>query len=114
MKSETLVKINENRKKYFLEIRKQQTEEKCRLNSPPEKKSSAKKRKNQFEEVIKIAKKGIPALYFRKALKKYKIFQVKTSRSINKTNTKIVEFVNRKTEKTRERIFSFLLVLFDA
>jgi len=118
MKSETLVKIKENRIKYFLEIKNQKTEEKTGLkfknidlpaNVDGEEKSVLPKiaftfSQRQFLEKIKA----------NKILKDFKRTVQQFINRITLLNNSISNSILKSTEKMRNRVFSFLMVLFDA
>lgn len=114
MKSETLIKISENRKKYFLEVTKQQTEKS--MASSNEQDRSEERGKKQTMDLVSLAKPMFQAfILVMKITFNHIAIQASGIRRMIKKNLQVpLEIISNRTEKVKARLFSFLLVLFDA
>lgn len=116
MKSETLVKIKENRKKYFLETLKVNTEENSLLNPQNSQDQKEQKEVYNFYKAIapqlrtlaigfsRIRVPGTKIIYYGKC----------TMAFFHNIHNEISNQIMKRTEKHRERLFAFLLVIFDS
>lgn len=114
MKSETLIKISESRKKYFSEITQAQTEKKAILPMEPERQSLPSKKQKIDTPSLWLQLAGELNKGRKLVKRKVGAFAGKVWISIKQRSQVPLERLNRKAEKVRERFFSFLLVLFDA
>jgi len=118
MKSETLVKIRENRIKYFLEIKHKETEKKTGLKSENNDLHNDID-KDKYDSMREDAFVLLQRHLFNNRNANQKLKEIKGAgqqilKRISMLNNFISNTILKSTEKMRNRIFSFLVILFDA
>lgn len=117
MKSETQIRIIESRNRYFQELKKQICNESVVTNTKIEPPAEVLQRPRESRK-ISLQFKSFPPIPFRTIRIEIQrgagfVFS-RSSNYVSSVLNSISDAVSKRTEKTRGRIFSFLVVLFDA
>ncbi len=130
MKSETQIKIKQSRQKYFQEIRSGKTEKNTETTNRDEIQNQQEPGAEQQPEpeldlgrVLKDLIENMPAITLpviisRERLRKFHMVigqgLGRLSKGVAKIGHGVTEVLDRRTEKIRSRLYSYMLILFDA
>lgn len=116
MKSETLIKIKENRKKYFLEVQQLETEKNSELNFEKVKynKPEELKFKINLPDLSQVLIKINSSKWLKKKLVNISVGFNQVLKLLKNLYEPFGLFLLKRSDKIRARIFSFMMVLFDA
>jgi len=116
MKSETLIKINENRKRYLQAYKSQESEKLSQTETNDEEAEvtiqliPTLRFSAEIHKILKV----YSSVDFYKMVKKILLPLALVFSTLKRLNNYMANFLVKRTEKMRARIFSFMLILFDA